>query len=75
MVALSVSSKPIALSVTPELPISVPSSSVITWNGALKPQIIDDRELYEVMLPAGARRGHLIRLAGTGRILVEQALP
>jgi Flp pilus assembly protein TadD len=75
MVALSVSSKPMALNVTPDLPVSVPASSVITWNGALKPQIVDDRELYELMLPAGARAGHLIRLAGTGRILVEQALP
>jgi hypothetical protein len=34
MVALSVASKPLALAVTPDLPVSVPVSSVITWSGA-----------------------------------------
>ena len=33
MVALSVASKPLALAVTPDLPVSVPASSVITWSG------------------------------------------
>lgn len=73
MVALSVASKPLPLSVTPDLPVSVPSASVITWSGDLVPQAIEDEELYEVMLPAGSR-GPLLRLEGSGRILVEQTL-
>ena len=64
----------LALAVTPELPVSVPAGSVITWSGALTPHILEDRQLYEVMLPAGSRPGSLIRLEGTGRLLVEQAL-
>jgi uncharacterized protein (AIM24 family) len=73
MVALSVASKPIALTVTPDLPVSVPSASVISWSGELKPQVVDDRQLYELMLPEGPNRtGCLVRLAGTGRLLLEQ---
>jgi hypothetical protein len=73
MVALSVASKPITLGVTPELPVSVPSSSLISWSGALQPQVVDDRQLYELMLPNGAKRGGcLVRLEGSGRLLLEQ---
>jgi uncharacterized protein (AIM24 family) len=73
MVALSVASKPMALPVTPDLPVSVPASSVITWSGGLTPRIIDDQQIYAVMAPSsGARPGPVIRLEGTGRVLVEQ---
>jgi uncharacterized protein (AIM24 family) len=73
MVALSVASKPLALPVTPDLPVSVPASSVITWSGDLTPRIIDDQQVYAVMAPSsGARPGPVIRLQGTGRVLVEQ---
>ena len=73
MVALSVASKPLALPVTPDLPVSVPASSVITWSGGLTAHIIDDQQIYAVMAPlAGARPGPVIRLEGTGRVLVEQ---
>ena len=74
MVALSVASKPLPLSVTPELPVSVPSTSVITWSGSLTPRLVDDRQLYEVMLPADTHAGPLVRLEGTGRVLVEQTM-
>jgi Tfp pilus assembly protein PilF len=74
MVALSVASKPLPLSVTPELPVSVPSTSVITWSGSLTPRVVDDRQLYEVMLPADTHAGPLVRLEGTGRVLVEQTM-
>jgi uncharacterized protein (AIM24 family) len=73
MVALSVASKPLALSVTPDLPVSVPASSVITWSGGVTPRVIDDQQLYAVMAPSGKHTGPLIRLEGTGRVLVEQA--
>jgi uncharacterized protein (AIM24 family) len=74
MVALSVASKPLALPVTPDLPVSVPASSIITWSGGLTPHIVDDQQIYAVMAPAsGAHPGPVIRLEGTGRVLVEQA--
>ena len=75
MVALSVASKPLPLTVTPGLPVSVPAASVITWSGALVPKLVDDPEIHAVMLHAGANAGSLLRLEGTGRILVEQAVP
>jgi uncharacterized protein (AIM24 family) len=74
MVALSVASKPIPLSVTHDLPVSVPATSVITWSGTLRAYAVDDRQLYEVMLPAAGRRGPLLRLEGEGRLLVEQTV-
>jgi uncharacterized protein (AIM24 family) len=73
MVALSVTGKPLPLAVRPDLPVSVPSHSIITWSGELTPQLVEDRSLYEVMLP-GAVSGPVIRLEGSGRLLVEQSL-
>jgi tetratricopeptide (TPR) repeat protein len=73
MVALSVTGKPLPMAVGPELPVSVPSSSIITWSGELTPTLVEDRTLYEVMLPS-ATPGSVVRLEGTGRLLVEQAL-
>jgi uncharacterized protein (AIM24 family) len=72
MVALSVASKPLTIAVTPGLPVSVPASSVITWSGEVNPKIVEDRQIYEVMLPQGGERAELIRLEGNGRVLVEQ---
>jgi uncharacterized protein (AIM24 family) len=74
MVALSVSSKPLPLTVTRDLPVSVPSASVITWSGDLRPHAVNDQQLYEIMQPAGGGRGPLLRLEGEGRLLVEQSL-
>lgn len=74
MVALSVASKPLALAVSAEMPVSVPASSVISWSGALTPRAVDDQHVYEVMMSAGRASGTLIRLEGNGRLLVEQTL-
>jgi hypothetical protein len=46
---------------------------VIMWTGTLTPRIVDDPEVYAVVLPSAAAGGRLLRLEGTGRILVEQA--
>jgi uncharacterized protein (AIM24 family) len=73
MVALSVASKPLPLEVTPDLPVSVPAASIICWSGALVPHVVEDRHLFEVMMPAPGRTGTLIRLEGSGRLLMEQA--
>jgi hypothetical protein len=54
------------------MPVSVPSPSIITWKGELTAHVVDDRQLYEVVLRPGGP-GALVRLEGTGRLLVEQA--
>jgi uncharacterized protein (AIM24 family) len=74
MVALSAASKPLAIAVTPDLPVSLPSTSVITWNGDLEAKVVEDPQIYEVMLGPDGPSGRLLRLEGTGRVLVEQAL-
>ena len=51
----------------------MPASSVITWTGELDPHVVDDPQIYEVMLPLRGGAGRLLRLEGNGRILVEQA--
>jgi len=72
-VALSVASKPLPLTVRPGLPVSVPSGSVIMWTGELVAGVVDDPAVYEVVMPSTAGGGRLLRLEGTGRVLVEQA--
>jgi Flp pilus assembly protein TadD/uncharacterized protein (AIM24 family) len=72
--ALSVASRPLPLSVTPDFPVSAPASSIISWSGALTPTVVDDRQVQEAMLAASAARGSVIRLDGTGRLLMEQAV-
>jgi uncharacterized protein (AIM24 family) len=74
MVALSVASKPLPLTVKPGLPVSVPAPSVIMWTGQLTPHVVDDPEVYEVVLPSSAGSARLLRLEGAGRILVEQTV-
>jgi uncharacterized protein (AIM24 family)/Tfp pilus assembly protein PilF len=74
MVALSVASKPLPLTVRPSQPVSVPAASVIMWTGSLTPHVVEDPDVYAVVLASsGAAGAHLLRLEGTGRILVEQA--
>ena len=73
LVALSVASKPLPLTVQPGLPVSVPASSVIMWTGQLVPTVVDDPQVYEVFMPAATAGGRLLRLEGEGRVLAEQA--
>jgi uncharacterized protein (AIM24 family) len=74
MVALSVASKPLPLTVKPDLPVSVPASSIIMWTGPLVPHVVVDPEIYAVLLPSAGSSGRILRLEGPGRILVEQAV-
>jgi hypothetical protein len=55
--------------------VSVPAPSIIMWSGALTPHAIVDRQIYEVLPPAGSTPAALIRLEGRGRILMEQSAP
>ncbi len=73
MVALSVATKPLPLTVRPGLPVSVPASSVIMWTGELVPSVVDDPQVYEVVMPSATDGDKLLRLDGDGRILAEQA--
>jgi len=75
MLALSVASRPLPLTVRPGLPVSVPAHSVIMWTGQLTPHVVEDPQVYEVVLASSATGGRLLRLEGKGRILVEQATP
>jgi uncharacterized protein (AIM24 family) len=75
MLALSVASKPLPLTVRPGLPVSVPARSVIMWTGQLTPHVVDDPQVYEIVLAASTTGGRLLRLEGSGRILVEQTTP
>jgi uncharacterized protein (AIM24 family) len=73
MIALAVASRPLPLTITRDLPVSVPAASVISWSGAVTAHAVNDRQLYEVMLPHG-EHGTLLRLEGDGRLMVEQSL-
>jgi uncharacterized protein (AIM24 family) len=75
MVALSVTSKPLPLAVTLDLPVSLPAASVISWSGNLLARVVEDRQIYEVMQVPEGGAARVLRLEGEGRVLVEQALP
>jgi uncharacterized protein (AIM24 family) len=72
--ALSLASRPLALSITPDLPASVPAASVIFWTGSLTPRLIEDTDVFKVMAGAGGGAGTLVRLEGSGQVMVEQSL-
>jgi uncharacterized protein (AIM24 family) len=73
MIALSVASKPLPLTVKPGVPVSVPAPSVIMWTGDLAPHVVDDPEVLEIVMARSGGTGRIVRLEGTGSILVEQA--
>ena len=73
-VALSLASRPLPLTITPDLPASVPAASVIYWKGSLTPHLIEDNEVLAVMAGSGGGRSSLVRLEGTGQLMVEQWL-
>jgi hypothetical protein len=73
MLALSVASKPLPLTVRPGMPVSVSALSLIMWTGALEPHVVDDPEVYAVVMARAGAPGRMLRLEGSGQILVEQA--
>lgn len=72
LVALSAATRPLTLAVTPEQPVAVAAASVIMWAGVLKPQLVLDEALSEALLAPGGGSAALVRLEGTGRVLMEQ---
>ena len=73
MIALSVASKPLPLTVKPGVPVSVPAQSVIMWTGDLAPHVVHDPDVYAVVMARTSATARMVRLEGTGNILVEQA--
>ena len=72
-VALSVAGRSLPLPVKPALPVSVPTTSVILWTGRLTPHLVEDPQVFEVMQKAAdGAAGRVLRLEGSGRVLVEQ---
>jgi hypothetical protein len=71
MLALSVATNPLVLSVQKQYPINVSTSSIISWSGELVPTIVEDEALAELMLPAGGP-GINLRLEGEGRVMMEK---
>jgi uncharacterized protein (AIM24 family) len=74
MIALSVATSPLLLTVTPGFPVNVSSANIISWSGKLTPSIIDDEALSELMFPHSPRALNL-RLEGTGKVMMEKLLP
>jgi Flp pilus assembly protein TadD/uncharacterized protein (AIM24 family) len=73
MAAVSLSGRPIHLSVTPQYPVSLPFSSVVSWTGKLSPSLVEDEQLREVILTGEGDERPLVRLNGSGHVLVEHA--
>ncbi len=71
--ALSVASRPLPLAVRPGAPVCVPAASLIAWTGALSAAVVQDPQVYEVVLPSAQGGARLLRLEGNGRVLLEQA--
>ena len=74
LVALSIATRPLTLTVTPDQPVAVAASSVIMWAGVLTPRLVQDQALNEALLVPGSSAPTLVRLEGAGRVLMEQTL-
>lgn len=71
MIALSVASSPLVLSVQKPYPVNVSTGSIISWSGELTPTIVEDEALAELMLPTSGT-GMNLRLEGEGRVMMEK---
>ncbi len=74
VLALSVATSPLLLTVQKPYPVNVSSSSLISWTGELAPTIVEDEALAEIMLP-GSAEGVNLRLEGEGRLIMEKSSP
>ncbi len=71
MIALSVATSPLVLSVSKPYPVNVSTGTLISWSGELTPTIVEDEALAELMLP-GSSGGMNLRLEGEGRVMMEK---
>jgi hypothetical protein len=42
------------------------------WTGAIVPHVVDDPAIYAVVMASAGGQARMLRLEGTGQILVEQ---
>jgi uncharacterized protein (AIM24 family) len=71
MIALSVATSPLVLSVQKPYPVNVSTGSIISWSGDLTPTLVEDEALAELMLPSSGT-GTNLRLEGEGRVMMEK---
>jgi len=71
MIALSVATSPLVLSVSKPYPVNVSTGTLISWSGELTPTIVEDEALADLMLP-GSSGGMNLRLEGEGRVMMEK---
>ena len=74
VLALSVATSPLLLTVQKPYPVNVSSSSLISWTSELAPTIVEDEALAEIMLP-GPAQGVNLRLEGEGLVMMEKSSP
>lgn len=74
LIALSVASRLLTLTVTPDQPVAVATNAIVMWAGELQPHLVRDDTLQEALVSQGAAPAPLIRLEGTGRVLMEQTV-
>lgn len=72
VLALSVASRPLLITVQQEYPINVSSRSLISWSGDLTPAIVEDEAIAEIMMPGSSKAVNL-RLEGEGRVMMEKS--
>ena len=74
VIALSVATSPLVMTVQTDYPVNVSSSSLISWSGNLIPTLVHDEALAEIMQP-GPDAGVTLRLEGDGKVLMEKSAP
>jgi tetratricopeptide (TPR) repeat protein len=70
--ALAVASRPLTISVSPDLPVSIPAASVIAWSGSLSAHLADNLTDVEPLMFTVGATSRLLRLDGVGQVLVER---
>ena len=74
VIALSVATNPLVITVQKDYPVNVSSASLISWSGNLTPTLVQDEALAEIMQP-GPEAGVNLRLEGDGKVLMEKSAP
>ena len=70
--AISTAIEPLTLRVTPELPLSISSMSLVAWTGNLMPSVVDDKSLENVMIGNGEDGSFKVRFEGDGVVVSER---
>ncbi len=74
MIALSVATDPLLLTVTEGFPVNVSSANIISWSGDLIPSIVDDEALTNLMYPHRGGSTANLRLEGSGKVMMEKLI-